>query len=98
MSLQKGVDGPSNDLGVVEMDVVRSWHRTVLVQRICAVRLHCCSVQLLSVPLLGVRLHRNILASERHVLEHLDQKVRTSNVPAELEKELRGKAVEGSHL
>ena len=34
----------------------------------------------------------------RHVLEHLDQKVRTSNVPAELEKELRGKAVEGSHL
>ena len=98
MSLQKGVDGPSNDLRVVEMDVVRSWHRTVLVQRVRTVRFHCCSVQFLSVPLLGVRLHGNILASERHVSENLDQKVRTSNVPAELEKELRGKAVEGSHL
>ena len=97
MSLQKGVDGPSNDLGVVEMDMVRSWHCTVLVQRVRAVRLHCCSVQLLCVPLLGVCLKSNVIIASccsQSKSRNLDKKMRTPNVPAELEEKVRRKTVE----
>merc|ERR550517_2406176 len=81
--LQEGEDRCGDNLGVVEVDMVRSRHRPVLVQRVRAVSLHCSSVQLLGVPLLGVC---------------LDKKMRTADVPAELEEEVRGKTVEGSHL
>ena len=56
--LQKISNGSSDNLRIIEMNMMGSWHCSVLVQRVCAVRLHCGPVQLLGVPRLRVCLKR----------------------------------------
>ena len=98
MSLQKGNNRLSDNLRVVEMDMMRSRHRPILVQRVRAISLHCCSVQLLRVPLLGVGLKIDVSLKagccSQSKLRNLDKKMRTPNVPAELEEKVRRKTVE----
>ena len=110
--LQKGSNGSSDNLRIIEMNMMGSWHCSVLVQRVGAVRLHCGPVQLLGVPRLRVCLKRVVvraLCKEKtrklfllviwlKNAVHLDQKMRTPDASAELKKEVRRKTIEGGHL
>ena len=66
MPLQKGSNGSSDNLRIIEMNMMGSWHCSVLVQRVGAVRLHCGPVQLLGVPRLRVCLKRGGCESIMH--------------------------------
>ena len=54
--LQKGSNGSSDNLRIIEMNMMGSWNCSVFVQRVGAVRLHCGPVQLLCIPSLRLRL------------------------------------------
>ena len=65
MPLQEGGDRSGDNLGVVEVDMMRSRHRPVFVEGVGAIRLHCRPVQLLRVPPLGLGLHRDDIRDGR---------------------------------